>query len=251
MYIEIKKNLKNLGFKDNEIKVYLALTKLGEAPASHIAKKADLPRTTTISILEKLHEKQYLTTHKYKGLTYYWVESPKALVNTFEHKIDIANSLNDLLTVEYRKDANFPIGEIYDTKSSIRKYIEKILSGLDKNDIIYTIDQPKAGNYSKIFTGNVGSILNEQKRKKNIRTKTLIPYGTYDKIVAEKSKNTNMEIKEMPKDIIFPASFWIINNTIVHFSGNPPFIASINHASIVPSMKSIYNFLWNISKNVT
>jgi sugar-specific transcriptional regulator TrmB len=57
MKINIQKKLKELGFNDNETKVYLSITKLGESSSANIAKKADLPRTTTISILEKLHKK--------------------------------------------------------------------------------------------------------------------------------------------------------------------------------------------------
>lgn len=251
MQSEIKKNLKNLGFRDSEIQVYLALTKLGEAPASQIAKKADMPRTTVISIIDKLHENQFLTTHKYRGLTYYWVESPKALVNLFEHKINIANDLNNLLTLEYRKDAHFPFAETYDTKTSIRQFIEKLLTNLEKNSIIYTIDLPKAGNYSKIFTDKIGSLLNQQKKKRKIRTHTLIPAGTFDADVEKKSTMVDMEIREMPAGINFSASLWIVNNSIVHFSGNPPFVSAITHQHIIPSIKSIYDFLWNISKNVS
>ena len=149
---EIKNSLKNLGFRNNEIKVYMALTSLGEANAAEIAKKADLPRTTAISILEKLKEDNYLTTHKYRGTTSYWIESPQTLVNIFEHKIDIANSLGELLNKEYRQEAHFPFAETYDTKTGIRQYIEKFLCKLNKNSTIYTIDSPKSGNYAKIFS---------------------------------------------------------------------------------------------------
>ena len=87
---EIKNNLKELGFKDNEITVYIALTQLGESTAAKIAKKSDLPRTTAISILENLKKENYITAHKYRGSTYYWIESPKILVNILENKINIA-----------------------------------------------------------------------------------------------------------------------------------------------------------------
>jgi len=59
MPVQLKKVLKELGFKDNEIKVYLALTELGEAPASKVAKKAGLPRTTTIDNLEHLENENF------------------------------------------------------------------------------------------------------------------------------------------------------------------------------------------------
>ncbi len=46
--------LKDFGLSENEIAVYIALLKLGEATAQHIAKTADLPRTTTYHLLDGL-----------------------------------------------------------------------------------------------------------------------------------------------------------------------------------------------------
>ena len=55
----IAKQLTELGFNSNEARVYVALTQLGEANATNIAKKADLPRTTAISILQKLEKEKW------------------------------------------------------------------------------------------------------------------------------------------------------------------------------------------------
>ena len=63
---KIKENLKELGFNSNEVKVYIALTQLGEGTAALVAKKADLPRTTVISLLERLGSQNYITTHIHK-----------------------------------------------------------------------------------------------------------------------------------------------------------------------------------------
>ncbi|HAM88444.1 MAG: Transcriptional regulator, TrmB [Candidatus Falkowbacteria bacterium GW2011_GWC2_38_22] len=246
---EIKNSLKNLGFRNNEIKVYMALTSLGEANAAEIAKKADLPRTTAISILEKLKEDNYLTTHKYRGTTSYWIESPQTLVNIFEHKIDIANSLGELLNKEYRQEAHFPFAETYDTKTGIRQYIEKFLCKLNKNSTIYTIDSPKSGNYAKIFSDKISEVILISKKKRNISTKSLIPFGTYDDDMIKKTQAQNIEIRELPKEITFSASLWLTNDTLTHFSGNPPFLAVVQHKLIVASMKSIYDFFWSISNS--
>ena len=58
-YNVITRQLKELGFNDNEANVYVALTRLGEANATNIAKKSDLPRTTVISILQKLEKEKW------------------------------------------------------------------------------------------------------------------------------------------------------------------------------------------------
>lgn len=248
MIKKIEDILKDLGFKENEVRVYIALTQLGEATAAQIGKKADLPRTTAISILEKLKSENYLTTNRYKGVTYYWVESPKTIVDSFENKVEAAKGLNGLLTDLYRSESSFPYAEVYDTKKAIKQFIEKTLITMKKKSIIHTIDSPNKGNYTKIYSENVENTMASQKMKKGIVTHTLVPFGAYSGIADHKTENQVIKIREMPAGIDFSASLWFIDDMVVHFSGNPPFVAAIKHDSIVQSMKSVYDFLWNISE---
>lgn len=247
MNSEIKNNLKELGFQENETKVYIALTVLGEAKAAQIAKKADLPRTTVISILNRLAENNFITTHHFRGATYYWIESPKTLSSILKYRMETADKLGLLLTDLYREEANFPSVEIYDTKSGIKNQIEKVITGLKKKTIIYTIDTPEAGNYAKIFGGSQENIMS-LKKKNDIMTYTLIPHGSFKGIASQKIGNQDIKIKELPASVDFSGSIWIIGNRIFHFSGNPPFLVVIKHDNIVKGVKGLFNFLWQIAE---
>jgi sugar-specific transcriptional regulator TrmB len=248
MLKEIKNSLKELGFHENEIKVYIALTQLGEAAAAQIAKKAELPRTTAISILNKLAQENYLTMHRYKGVTYYWVESPHAIVSGLETKIKVAEDLNNLLTDLYRAESHFPHATVYDTKLAIRNFIEKTLAKQKKKSVIYTIDAPGAGNYAKIYSEKIETSVLSKKKTRDIITKTLIPHGHFKTISPHKLTMQNIELRELPPGINFKASLWLVEKTLVHFSGNPPFAVAIDHEAIVDSTKSLFDFLWGISE---
>jgi len=247
---EIANELKELGLNDSEVKVYIALTQLGEAPASKIAKKIDLPRTTVISVLEKLKVENLISTHKYRRVTSYWIESPNVFKELLLSKAKIAENLASALVGLYRSEAHFPFAEVHDTKSSIRKFIEKTLSSLDRKDTIYTIDVPNEGNYAKIYSENIENVILGQKKKKDILTKTLIPYGSYKNIDINRLRMQNIVLRELPKGIDFEASVWIVKNTLVHFSGNPPFIVALQHDNIVHGMKGVYDYLWTIATPV-
>lgn len=245
MQNDIKHHLEELGMNGNEVKTYTALVQLGEAPASHVAKKANLPRTTVISILDKFKKDNLISTHRYKGVTFYWIESPKVLSEQLLNKVSIAEELTKLFSGLYRSEASFPYAEIHDTKSGIRKFIEKTLSNLKMKSIIYTIDTPSEGNYNKIFPENVENIILSQKRKRSIATHTLVPHGTLKDILPYKIKNQSIVIKELPSEIRFRGSLWIIEDTIIHFSGNPPFVVALKHEQITLGMKSMFDFFWN------
>lgn len=244
----ISSYLKELGLQESESAVYLSLAKLGEAPASQVAKKANLPRTTAISILEKFHNDGLISTHKYKGITYYWIESPEVLKEHYLHQAAIASELGSLMSGLYRSEANFPFAEIHDTRSSIRAFIEKTLASLSKGDVIYTIDTPHEGNYAKIYSGNVENVILEQKKRRDILTQTLVPFGTFTGIAPQKYKSQHIVIREMPSEVNFVGSLWIIGDTIMHFSGSPPFVVAFRHKKITEGMKGMFDFLWSISK---
>src|SRR3989344_2228294 len=246
----IAEYLKELGLNTSEIKVYQALAKLGEAPASQVAKSANMRRTTAISILEKLILDKLITAHKYRGKTFYWIESPQAFIDSLNIKLDIAKEMDITLRNIYKSDGVFPAVEVHDTVSGIRSFIEKIISNSRPKSIIYTIDSPNKGNYSKIYPERIETTLLNQKKKKDIHTLTLIPHGSFKDIASYKLKSQYITLRELPEGIDFEASIWLINDKLVHFSGNPPFIVAIRHEKIVESFRQLFDFLWNISKSV-
>jgi len=249
MINKIKDGLKELGFSDNEIVIYITLTQLGESPASVVAKKSNLPRTTAISLLNKLTEEGYLSTYRHKGKTFYWVETPKTIQGILQNKLAVAERLNGLLNDLYRTEPKFPFANVYDTKAGLRNFIDKLLVNLESHSTIYTIDSPKLGNYQKIFGEEFNQALLNLKKKKNITTKTLVPNLTFTTINPQKLSAQNIVIKEMPAEIEFQASLWFIDNLLVLFSGKPPFAVSVQHPIIVQSLKSIFDFLWRVSES--
>lgn len=244
---QVKKSLADLDFSPNEIKIYLTLTTLGESTASQIAKKSEMPRTTAISLLEKLTQRGFFSKHIYKGTTYYWVESPRVLEEIYLNKVEAAHQLVSYLKDIYRSEHVFPFVEVYDTTRTIKNFIEKLLIGIKKNSTIYTLDAPHMGNYSKIFSDQFGKIFLDLKNKKNVVTKTLIPAGTFASINPQKLKMQNIIIKELPPSIKFNASLWLVGDYLVLFSGQPPFVVVINHQMIVNSCYSLFKYLWEVS----
>lgn len=247
MQNDIKHYLAELGMHAKEIAVYEALVKLGEAPASRIAKMANMPRTTAISILEKFRDDSLISTHKYKGVAYYWIESPQVLVENYLAKAAIARELDGAFRGMYRSESRFPFAEIHDTRSGIRKFVEKTLATLPKKSEILTIETPHEGNYKKIYSENIAKLFWEQKKRKGVSTRTLVPRGTFADIEPEKLLSQDITIRELPPGAVFKGSLWIIDRAIVHFSGNPPFAVALQHEAISSGMRGIFEYLWAIS----
>lgn len=78
--------LKDIGFSDKEVAVYLALLELGSSAVQPIARKAKVARPTTYLVLEKLL-KQGLATRYVEGKkTVFTAESPRQLIQLVERE---------------------------------------------------------------------------------------------------------------------------------------------------------------------
>ncbi len=246
---QIQSTLKELGFKTNEIKVYLGLTLLGEAVASRVAKKVNLPRTTVISILNLLTERGFVSCNTHRGAKYYWVESPQALEGHFLSQAQLATSLKDQLRDLYRHENAFPTAQVYDTKESIKNFIKNTISSLPRGTVIKTFDSPHRGDYTKILSDDTEFILLDQKTKNNLQTRTLISVDTEREINPNKIKRQPIEVRFLPKGVEFTSSFWVLPDKIVFFSGHPPFITAISHPEIIKSWESVFDYFWEVGKN--
>jgi sugar-specific transcriptional regulator TrmB len=66
--------LKQLGFSEKEIKVYLALLEFGTQPASVIAKKVSMPRPTVLFLFDQLAQRGLMRKSRRGRVQYFFVE---------------------------------------------------------------------------------------------------------------------------------------------------------------------------------
>src|SRR3989344_3069214 len=80
------KILQDIGLTSGEIKVYLALLKIGESSTGAIAKESQVSRSKLYLILDKLSKKG-LVSHVLKGkITYFKAMEPKRILNYMDEK---------------------------------------------------------------------------------------------------------------------------------------------------------------------
>jgi len=82
----ILEKLKKAGFSEKEALVYTHLIRLGAQPASIIAERANINRTTTYDIIETLTKRGLISSIKKDGITYFKALDPKELLNYLERE---------------------------------------------------------------------------------------------------------------------------------------------------------------------
>ncbi|MBS3121938.1 helix-turn-helix domain-containing protein [Candidatus Woesearchaeota archaeon] len=104
--MDVKQVLSELGLSEGEIKVYMALLKLGSSPVSALKEETKLHRTTIYDFIEKLLNKG-LVNHVIKNnVTYYNATHPNRLADFLKEKVEkLNNVLPELIKLsEFHKE---------------------------------------------------------------------------------------------------------------------------------------------------
>lgn len=81
---DIVSELINLGFSENEAKIYLSALELGVSPAQKIGDKAGSNRATTYSVLKALVKKGLITPVTIESVQHFRAEAPQSILTLFE-----------------------------------------------------------------------------------------------------------------------------------------------------------------------
>jgi len=121
------KVLAQLGFSQNEAKVYLAALETGLASAQDIAKQAGVKRTTTYSVLGYLAGRGVVGKTKIKNKTRFLAEPPDKLLSmTHELESQIKKTLPELEAI-YNKKETKPKITFFEGKNAIQAVYDDIL----------------------------------------------------------------------------------------------------------------------------
>ncbi len=245
-----KTNLEDIGFSMNKTKVYEALLSLGTAPASVIAQKSGIVRSTVYQLLKELiHEGLAESVNeKVKKFT---AAHPHALMNMIEGKrLVVERMLPGLLGI-FAAPKFKPRMRFYEGIEGKKKVFEDILAL--NNDVVYTFSP-----IHEVLTlfGSVYSRHFTEKRVKNkIRRHALRPNTAMQGKASEwefysSDEKLMREIRLLPPTIKCDTLIQIYANKISVVAAHEDYAFIVESAELAGLMKQIFLFLWN-SKNKT
>lgn len=195
----IAPQLTNLGLKEHEVKVYLALLELGKGTVTDIGKIAGINRTTGYDVLERLCFYGIASRATAGKKRLYAAEPPHRLKQFLENKKrqaerrleDLGGLLGDLQSL-YKTDLK-PVIKFAHGKEEMKNIY---LHVLDAKSEVYSILNLKG--YAEVFD-EIGTYQSEERAKKKIKERVLaIDSDTarawYDKTY--KNKKTRRENTE-------------------------------------------------------
>jgi predicted transcriptional regulator len=237
--------LKKIGFSQNEAKVYLAALESGLNSAQNIAKKANLQRTTTYSVLGYLVERGVIGKSKENNKTRYKAESPNKLLSIINdlHQ-EIQKKLPEMEAV-YNGSETKPRIVFYEGKGAIQNVYDDTLREKPKEILEWNTDA--YFNYP-----TVDQVYISKRMSLGIYAKRIAGSGSRWQV-----KHKGYDKSELSETLIVPREkFWpgievnIYNNKVAFLNYAEEMSVIIESKAIAEAMRQAYNLSWLGAKQI-
>ena len=234
----LQKQLQQLGFGKNEIKIYLALFELGKSRAGELIDHTKLHRNIVYQDLEDLVKRDLVTKIEVKGVFEYSANNPESLVDEFANK----KQLSQQIAKELIKKQKEPAREIavYEGMEGLKKSRNKMLKYSAKDELfVFAVDSiSKIEKYWRTF--------HKKRDAKGIKMKMLYERKADKADVAWRDGLPNSQAKYLPFSQGLPIWFAGIGEHLeVGIPGDNPLTFNIKSKEAVNGFKTFFDYFWN------
>ena len=238
--------LKEIGFSDREIKVYLALLELGQSTVGPIASRTRIQHSKIYQTLEKLIDKGLASFIIKSKTKYFQAQNPKQILNMLKEKERRFSELLPKLQQKRKFSQEQQIATVYEDYKAIKAMFESILEELNNKSYYYVFAFKEEYTESKLasrFLRNIHIQLSEKKVDDRLIANISIKKEfkkNYSGIKNMKYRFTNINL---------PLGLMIINNRVINWVwGERPTAIEIISNQIAQQYKKFFLEIWKTSK---
>ncbi len=236
--------LEKLGFDDKEIRVYLALLRLGSGSVAEIAREASLRRPHVYNVLMTLGERGLvteLTEHKKKT---YQAEDPQVLqkmLGELGHKLEgVLPSLVDL----YQEAPHKPNVIFYKGRAAYFAIAERSIEHAESEILFLS----STDYFHEIFSeaDEEGYIKKRVRVRKSIRM--LTPENEWAQEIRKRDERELRQTRFLPRDYQFTSTMFVYGNEVGFLTSGKEMVGVVIESKEINSMMRIFfEIAWNVS----
>ena len=228
--------LGELGLSDGEIKVYVALLKLGSSPVSDIKEETNLHRTTIYDFVEKLLNKGLINYVVKNNVKYYNASGPQKLVDFLKEKQDHLQQVMpelEKLSAFHKEETKV---EVYKGAEGLKTVMLGCIR-TGKETVGMGIDDGLFKKALPIFIEQYQRLLEEHNITERVLTSKKSEYYFH-------TKQTNY--KFLPSDLFSPISTLVYGDKIQIVIWEPSLTTLlIENRQLAQSYRKHFEILWN------
>jgi sugar-specific transcriptional regulator TrmB len=230
--MNVEQTLHNIGFSQNEIKVYLMLNDHGSTKAGRIAKIAKIDRSSAYNALKTLQEKGLVSYVMIGQIKWFQAAGPKRILEYLkEQESDVRNILPELETRHKVKKVEGQVRLFKGLKGVKSVFHDIARSG--QNNFVFGSE----GQFSERIP-EFATQFDRLKKENNIKTKMILRKGR-----SEKDKKTSEYRYIEAEESSAVTNIYGDKIAIVIWTDEPEGII-IENAAAATAYKSYFDFMW-------
>ncbi len=246
----IDNSLKEIGLTDGEIKVYLALIKLGSTTTGQITKQSNISGSKVYEVLERLINKGLAAFVNKNNIKYFEATSPEKILNYLDEKQEKIqsekSSIMKIIPELILKQQNTQKSEVkvFTGFEGIKTANEDIISTLNKGEEWLSMGLTEQPETWEIYFNKK----QKERAKKGIIHKHLIN-NKYKSLIQERKKLPYTQFKFLPEELEMPTSTEIYKDKVLIFIliKENPMAIMIHNKQVAESFRKYFQVLWKRS----
>lgn len=237
--MNVENVLAEIGLSEGEIKVFLALLKLGSVPVSKIKEETNLHRTTIYDFLEKLLNKSLVNYVIKNNVKYYKATHPNKLLEFVKEKEDnIQSILPNLIKISEFKKEKLRV-EVYKGVEGFKTVLNDCLK-VGKELVAFGVEEIK---FEQNFSSHIMKQYIRKEKEKGIK----------ERLIA--SENTKFIYKTLTASYRFiqdayfnPTPTMVYGDRVVITIWNPLTNIRIENKELADAYRKHFEILWKLAK---
>ncbi len=240
-----------LGISERDFGIYRLLNAYGAMPASTIAARLKMNRTTVFSALRRLVERGLVCEIPKKGVTWFAATDAEQIhrqgKEQLQKETDRVQSLHkvvELLNTEKGTGTNRPSVTFYEGEDGIVSLFAQSLTLSKEQCAFLTLEQMPAKILAYLQQEYI-----EEKLNQDVHSRVLIPDSPRARKYRKLDKDGNRETRLVPSSAEFQTEYIIAEDHVALVDFHPPCIGVlIESPHIAKTMRSVFELVWKGGK---
>jgi len=244
--------LQDLGFTNGEIKVYLALNKLGQSTIGPIGKESKVSKSKLYDILEKLIHKGLVGYITKAGVKHFAANDPHSIIDYIQKKENklhdtkkqVSSDLLPLLLAQRKSAIHKQTAEIYEGFQGIKSIREEMMKSFKSGDTLLVLGAPKIANvrWEGWFLDFHRNRINQKIKMKIIYNDNARDYGK----IRQNMKFTN--VRYLPNKLVSPNWIDVFPKVVLFIMVlKTPVAFLVRDEELAKSFRSYFDIMWRVS----
>jgi sugar-specific transcriptional regulator TrmB len=253
IYVKMDETLlEKLGLTKGEIKVYLALNKLGESTVGPIGKESKVSKSKMYDILDKLIEKGLVGYITKEGTKYFMANDPHMILEYIEKKEseldktknEVITEVLPLLMTQRASISKKRVAEMYEGLNGIKAIREELMKDYNSGDTLLVLGAPKVANVKW-----EGWFLDFHKRRIQRKIKMKIIYNANAKEYGKIRKKMKLtDVRYLSNKLVSPNWIDVFPDSVLFVMVlKNPIAFVVRDKELANSFRSYFNIMWKNS----